>query len=106
MVKIVIFPILLLPICIPIYNSLHISYHSNRFINGLIEDLGEKYDVEREDGLELITVRHYTSATIAEITENHQILIEQKNKNTAIFLSQGTQEILVEDCCCLQEKRQ
>ncbi|WP_372643430.1 aspartate kinase [Ancylomarina sp.] len=80
--------------------------HSNRFIDGLIEDLGEKYDVEREDGLELITVRHYTPLTIAEITENHQILIEQKNKNTAIFLSQGTQEIPVEDCCCLQDKRQ
>ena len=80
--------------------------HSFRFIEGLIDDLKLKYDVEREDGLELITVRHYTPDTIAEITENHQILIEQKNKNTAIFLSQGSQEIPLEDCCCLQEKRQ
>jgi aspartate kinase len=80
--------------------------NSNRFIDGLIKDLAEKYDVEREDGLELITVRHYTPDTIAEITENHQILIEQKNKNTAIFLSQGSQEISLENCCCLQEKRQ
>jgi len=65
--------------------------HSFRFIEGLVDDLKLKYDVEREDGLELITVRHYTPATIAEITENYQILIEQKNKNTAIFLSQGSQ---------------
>lgn len=80
--------------------------HSNRFIDGLIQDLAEKYDVERENGLELITVRHYTADTITEIIENHQILIEQKNKNTAIFLSQETQEIPLEDCCCLQEKNQ
>ena len=66
--------------------------HSFRFTDGLIKDLAEKYDVESEEGLELITVRHYTANTIAEITKNHQILIEQKNKNTAIFLSQGSQE--------------
>jgi len=80
--------------------------HSFRFIDDLIDDLKLKYDVEREDGLELITVRHYTPATITEITEGHRILIEQKNKNTAIFLSQGSSEIAVEDDCCLQEKRQ
>ncbi len=80
--------------------------HSFRFINDLIDDLKLKYDVEREDGLELITVRHYTPATITEITEGHRILIEQKNKDTAIFLSQGSKEIPVENCCCEQEKRQ
>ena len=80
--------------------------HSFRFIDDLIVDLKLKYDVEREDGLELITVRHYTPATITEITEGHRILIEQKNKNTAIFLSQGSVEVPVEDDCCLQEKRQ
>ncbi|RXQ96547.1 aspartate kinase [Ancylomarina salipaludis] len=80
--------------------------HSNRFVNDLITDLKEKYDVYRTDGLELITVRHYTPATITEITEKHRILIEQKNKNTAIFLSQGSQTIPEVDCCCLQEKRQ
>ncbi len=80
--------------------------HSFRFIDDLIDDLKLKYDVEREDGLELITVRHYTPATITEITAGHRILIEQKNKNTAIFLSQGSQEIPVEECCYEQEKRQ
>ncbi len=80
--------------------------HSFRFIDDLIDDLKLKYDVEREDGLELITVRHYTPATITEITEGHRILIEQKNKNTAIFLSLGSVDIPVEDDCCLQEKRQ
>jgi len=64
--------------------------HTNRFIDGLIDDLRKKYDVDREEDLELITVRHYTPETIAEITEKYQILIEQKNKNTAIFLSQGS----------------
>ena len=80
--------------------------HSFRFIDDLIDDLKLKYDVEREEGLELITVRHYTPATITEITEGHRILIEQKNKNTAIFLSQGSQEIPIEESCCEQEKRQ
>ncbi len=80
--------------------------HSFRFINDLIDDLKLKYDVEREDGLELITIRHYTPATITEITVGHRILIEQKNKNTAIFLSQGSVQVPVDDDCCLQEKRQ
>jgi aspartate kinase len=80
--------------------------HSFRFIDDLIDDLKLKYDVEREEGLELITVRHYTPATITKITEGHRILIEQKNKNTAIFLSQGSQEIPIEESCCEQEKRQ
>lgn len=80
--------------------------HSFRFIDDLIDDLKLKYDVEREDGLELITIRHYTPATITEITVGHRILIEQKNKNTAIFLSQGSVQVPVDDDCCLQEKRQ
>lgn len=80
--------------------------HSFRFIDDLIDDLKLKYDVEREEGLKLITVRHYTPATITEITEGHRILIEQKNKNTAIFLSQGSQEISEEEVCCVQEKKQ
>ncbi|MRT91570.1 hypothetical protein [Ancylomarina sp. 16SWW S1-10-2] len=80
--------------------------HSFRFIDELIADLKAMYDVEREDGLELITVRHYTPSTIAEITEGYRILIEQKNKDTAIFLSQGSQNIYVDDACCVQKKRQ
>jgi len=80
--------------------------HSFRFIDGLIDDLKAKYDVEREDGLELITVRHYTPSTIAEINEGYRILIEQKNKDTAIFLSQGSQNIYVNNACCVQKKEQ
>lgn len=73
--------------------------HSFRFVNDLIDDLKLKYDVEFKEGLELITVRHYTAATIAEINEGYRILIEQKNKNTAIFLSEGSREVLVGTCC-------
>lgn len=67
--------------------------HTNRFINGLIDDLSEKYEVDCEEGLELITVRHYATETLSEIVEKYQILIEQKNKNTAIFLSQGSRHV-------------
>jgi aspartate kinase len=53
----------------------------------LVTELEEKYEVELSDDLELITVRHYTPATIEEIQNKHHVLVEQKNSNTAIYLT-------------------
>ena len=60
---------------------------SARNMQELMAELEEKYELERSDDLELITVRHYTPATIEEIQLKHHVLIEQKNSNTAIYLT-------------------
>ena len=60
---------------------------SARNIKELIGELSKKYEVDFSDDLELITVRHYTPATIEEIQNKHHVLVEQKNTNTAIYLT-------------------
>jgi aspartate kinase len=60
---------------------------SARNIEELVKELEQKYEVELSNDLELITVRHYTPATIEEIQQNHHVLVEQKNSNTAIYLT-------------------
>lgn len=60
---------------------------SARNIKELIGELSKKYDVDLSEDLELITVRHYTPATIEEIQNKHHVLVEQKNSNTAIYLT-------------------
>lgn len=60
---------------------------SARNMQDLVTELEEKYEVELSDDLELITVRHYTPATIEEIQNKHHVLVEQKNSNTAIYLT-------------------
>ncbi|PKQ60796.1 hypothetical protein BZG02_18170 [Labilibaculum filiforme] len=58
-----------------------------RNMQDLVTELEEKYEVELSEDLELITVRHYTPATIEEIQNKHHVLVEQKNSNTAIYLT-------------------
>ncbi|MDQ2180386.1 aspartate kinase [Marinifilum sp. D714] len=60
---------------------------SARNIEELIGELSKKYEVDLSEDLELITVRHYTPATIEEIQNKHHVLVEQKNSNTAIYLT-------------------
>nr|WP_320117225.1 aspartate kinase [uncultured Marinifilum sp.] len=60
---------------------------SARNINDLISELEKKYEIDISKDLELITVRHYNSFTIEEIHQKHHVLVEQKNTNTAIYLT-------------------
>jgi len=60
---------------------------SARNIEDLIAELEKKYEVDVSNDLELITVRHYNPITIEEIQLKHHILVEQKNTNTAIYLT-------------------
>lgn len=46
----------------------------------------ESYNVRFNEGLELVTIRHYDQATIDRVTEGKEILVEQKTKQTARFL--------------------
>lgn len=60
---------------------------SARNIEDLITELKKKYEIDISNDLELITVRHYTPLTIEEIQRKHHVLVEQKNRNTAIYLT-------------------
>lgn len=48
----------------------------------LIKELQNEFKVLYNDGLELITIRHYDQPTIEKITQNKEILLEQRSRNT------------------------
>jgi len=49
----------------------------------VIEVLSENFIVKYNDNLELVTIRHYDQATLNRVTENKDILLEQKTRETA-----------------------
>ena len=49
----------------------------------VIEMLREKFSVRFNEGLELITIRHFDQATIDRVMVNKELLLEQKTRNTA-----------------------
>jgi aspartate kinase len=48
----------------------------------LLQDFSEKYQVRYNEGLELVTVRHYNQETIDRVTVNKSTLLEQRTRNT------------------------
>ena len=48
----------------------------------LIEDLKAFFEVYYNDNLSLYTIRHYTIGSLEKVTENKDILLEQKSRNT------------------------
>lgn len=56
--------------------------NDERKIPALLEKLGNDYRILYNNGLELITIRHYDQATIERVTINKSILLEVKSRNT------------------------
>jgi len=52
-------------------------------IQKVVDVFKDHYIIKFNDGLELITIRHYDNATIERVTENKEILLEQKTRETA-----------------------
>ncbi|MHC1707785.1 MAG: aspartate kinase [Bacteroidales bacterium] len=50
--------------------------------NNLINELKIHYKIKYNDGLKLITVRNYTQSIIEQLTNNYEILLEQKSRYT------------------------
>ncbi len=48
----------------------------------------DKYIVKYNEGLELITIRHYDEKTIKEVTEGKKIIVQQRTRSTARFVVQ------------------
>ena len=49
---------------------------------GLINELSSKYTVKYNDGLTLVTIRHYNEEVIDRLTGQNEILLEQKTRHT------------------------
>ena len=49
----------------------------------ILEMFNDIYEVRYNEGLELVTIRHYDDETLARVTENKDILLEQKTRQTA-----------------------
>ncbi len=51
--------------------------------NQILEMFKDSYEVRYNEGLELVTIRHYDDETLERVTENKEILLEQKTRQTA-----------------------
>lgn len=57
-----------------------------RRVAPLLEKLKKEYKVLYNDGLELVTIRHYDDKTLKRVLVNKTVLLEQKTRNTARFV--------------------
>lgn len=60
--------------------------YKEELINSLFNDLKDDYIVLYNKKTELITVRHYNDESIKRVTENRNILLEQRTRLTARFV--------------------
>ena len=44
------------------------------------------YNVKYQEGLELVTIRHYDTPTLERVLDGKELLIEQKSKQTVRIL--------------------
>jgi aspartate kinase len=49
----------------------------------IIELFKDLYSVKYNEGLELVTIRHFDQETLDRVTDNKDILLEQKTRQTA-----------------------
>ena len=53
---------------------------------GILNRFQSDYNIKYNEGLELITIRHYDEETISKMTKGKVILVEQKTRETARFV--------------------
>lgn len=60
-----------------------VSVDENSFqLNELIEELSKRYQILYNQGLELLTIRHFNDEIFKKLTSNRKILLEQKTRST------------------------
>jgi aspartate kinase len=55
-------------------------------IQEISQEVSEMFDVSVQKNLTLLTIRHYTDAMIEQLSENKEIILEQKTKDTVQLL--------------------
>lgn len=56
-------------------------------IQQIVDAFNDTYNIRYNDGLELITIRHFDQETIDRTTENKEILLEQKTRETVRIIA-------------------
>ena len=67
--------------------------NKHRELPTLIEELQKDFIVKYNEGLELITVRHYTDETIDHLIEQKEVLLLQKGRATARLVARPLVEV-------------
>jgi aspartate kinase len=62
--------------------SFSVCVDNNPRLETLIHELQEEFKVKYNDGLQLITIRHYDQETIGKLTAGKEILLEQRSRIT------------------------
>jgi aspartate kinase len=52
----------------------------------LIKHLTPTFTCKYNEGVELVTIRHYNQATVVQMTANREVLLEQRSRQTARFV--------------------
>ena len=58
-------------------------------LSRLLEALSTAFAVRRNEGMELITIRHYDDATLAGVVGDREVFLEQRSRATVRVLVQG-----------------
>ncbi|MCF8380711.1 MAG: aspartate kinase [Bacteroidales bacterium] len=52
-------------------------------IDRIVAELGQQFNIEWENALELVTIRYFDEQTIERVTVQKEVILEQRNKTTA-----------------------
>jgi aspartate kinase len=58
-------------------------------VEAFMKDCSKEYKTLYNQGLSLLTVRHYNEAKLRDLLENREILVEQKSRRTARYVLKG-----------------
>jgi len=58
-------------------------------IQALLEDLKKDYKVLYNEGLELLTIRHFSEQIVSELIKGREVMLEQKTRHTMRILMRG-----------------
>lgn len=62
-------------------------------LKGVIEAFSTQFEVRYNEQLELVTIRHYDTSTIARVTEGKRIVLEQKTRETARIVQKDLSQL-------------
>ncbi|MDX2001998.1 MAG: aspartate kinase [Chitinophagales bacterium] len=75
-------------------SAMHFSIclqHDSSKLQALLENLGKYYDIQLEEDLRLVTIRHYTQPIIDEVINGHMVLLSQESESTARYVVRAQQ---------------
>ena len=68
--------------------SVSVANHPSQ-IKALIKELQKDYKVLYNDGLELLTIRHFNEQIVSELIKDREVMLEQKTRHTMRILMRG-----------------